>query len=110
MSKYFLYSAFFLLLKNFFQYDYDFVKALCIQNNVAPDVSIVVNTLCTTKQELKKELEQCDIVVKESKYYQNVLHLQKTANIVKAILGENILNKDIPQHIAFHLEVLCYHL
>lgn len=65
------------------QYDYDFVKALCIQNNVAPDVSIVVNTLCTTKQELKKELEQCGIVVKESKYYQNVLHLQKTANIAK---------------------------
>lgn len=65
------------------QYDYDFVKQLCEQNNISPDVSIVVNTLCTTTEELKKELEQKGIVVKLSNYYKNVLHLSKTSDMTK---------------------------
>lgn len=65
------------------QYDYEFVKQLCEQNNISPDVSIVVNTLCTDEEKLKKELEQKEIVVKPSKYYKNVLHLSKTSDMTK---------------------------
>ncbi len=64
------------------QYDYDFVKELCRQNNMPPDVTIVVNSLCTTTEELKRELEKEGVSVKEG-IYQNVLHLSKTADIAK---------------------------
>lgn len=64
------------------QYDYDFVKELCRQNNLSPDVTIVVNLLRTTTEELTKELEQQGIVVKQG-MYQNILHLSKTADIAK---------------------------
>ena len=36
------------------QYDYDFVKQLCKYNNISPDVTVVVNTLCNTTEQLKK--------------------------------------------------------
>ena len=47
-----------------------------------PDVTIVVNSLCTTTEELKRELEKEGVSVKEG-IYQNVLHLSKTADIAK---------------------------
>ncbi len=65
------------------QYDYDFVKQLCKYNNISPDVTVVVNTLCNTTEQLKKELEQKEIVVKQGNYYKNVLHLSKTADMRK---------------------------
>lgn len=63
--------------------DYDFVKALCKQNNVSPDVTIAVNTLLTTKESLKKELEQEGIWVKEGYHYDMALHLSKTSDMGK---------------------------
>ncbi len=64
------------------QYDYDFVKELCKQNNMPPDVTIVINPLRTTTEQLAKELEQQGVLVKKG-MYQNVLHLSKTADIAK---------------------------
>ena len=63
------------------EYDYEFVEKLCESNNKAPDVTIAVNTLKTDKESLKKELEKSGIVVEYGKYYENVLHIKKTADI-----------------------------
>ena len=63
------------------EYDYDFVEKLCESNNKAPDVTIAVNTLKTNRESLKKELEKSGIVVDYGKYYENVLHIKKTADI-----------------------------
>lgn len=63
------------------EYDYGFVKELCIKNNTSPNVTVVCNTLKSSVEELKLSLEKCGIIVSDGMYNKNALHLLKTADI-----------------------------
>lgn len=63
------------------EYSYEFVKSLCQKNNTSPDVTIVNNSLKIVKENLKKELELSNIIVKEGFYCDEAFHLSKTANL-----------------------------
>lgn len=63
------------------EYEYDFIKDMCIKNNVAPDVTICTNMLKTNPDVLKCKLEEYDIVVEHGKYLKQSLHLRKTSDI-----------------------------
>ncbi len=61
--------------------EYEFVKALCKENNTAADVTIVTNPLHSTNEELKRELEQEGICTKAGYHYDMALHLSKTSDM-----------------------------
>lgn len=63
------------------EYDYEFVKSMCIKNNQSPDVSICTNTLKISQSELKSRLIDKGISAKAGKYIDSCLHLSKLSNI-----------------------------
>lgn len=63
------------------EYDYSFVKDICIKNNINPDITICVNRLKTDSDKLKNFLEQKSINVSDSIYCNYALHLSKTSDI-----------------------------
>lgn len=63
------------------EYEYPFVKQMCIANNTPVDVTICVNTLKTDTLTLKRELLKSDIEVKDGLYSNQALHLSKTSSI-----------------------------
>ncbi len=72
------------IIKYFLEdYDFEFVKQMCIKNNISPKVNICVNTLKTDTERLKKELEEENIVCEDGKYFTNSLRLLKTADITR---------------------------
>lgn len=63
------------------EFDYDFVKDMCISNNKSPDVTICTNILKTNAHDLKAKLQSKGIVVEDGKYSSSALHLSKTSDI-----------------------------
>ena len=64
------------------------VEEICKASNIKPKVSIRVNTLKTTKQELEKKLEENDIPFQEGSL-EDFLILEKTKNIESLDLFKN---------------------
>lgn len=62
-------------------YDYSFVKDMCIKNNTNPDITICINRLKIDYNRLKISLEQKGIKVSDSIYSDYALHLSKTSDI-----------------------------
>ena len=73
------------------QYPYSFVKELCAKNNTPPDVTVVVNCLKSSPSQVKKELEEAGVHVKDGKYCPQALHLTNTADLSK---NSSFLNGD----------------
>lgn len=63
------------------EFEYNFVKDMCIKNNTAPDVTICVNTLKTSSQTLKTKLQEDGVIVSDGKYSAQALHLTRTSDI-----------------------------
>lgn len=61
-------------------YGFEFTKELCRANNMAPDVTVRVNTLKTDKAKLRKALEERGVQVRDGKM-ENALHLSATADL-----------------------------
>lgn len=64
-------------------FGYAETQLLCAHNNVAPDVSIRVNTLRTTTEELKQSLEKKGVTVKRGTIVADSLHLKGSADLGK---------------------------
>ncbi|WP_317855753.1 16S rRNA (cytosine(967)-C(5))-methyltransferase RsmB [Chakrabartyella piscis] len=62
-------------------YGFEETKAICIANNKAPDVSISVNTLKISTEELTKRFEKRGIQVKPGMYADDALHLKGSADL-----------------------------
>lgn len=62
-------------------YSYEFVEELCIATNKAPDVSIRVNQLLISKEELQRELEQESLAVEDGTLVTESLRIKGVASI-----------------------------
>ncbi len=58
-------------------------ERLCAENNQPPDVSVRVNTLKTTPDNLRKLLEESGVKTAQGSICENALHLAKTADLTK---------------------------
>ena len=65
-------------------YGEDFTEKLCMADTLPPLVSITVNTLKTTRDELIEILEKEGMEVKKAEYSPNTLYISKTGNILKS--------------------------
>ena len=64
-------------------YPADFVEALCAQNNTPPPVTVAVNPLRTTPEELARELAQSGVESRPGHLAAGALRLQHTADLTK---------------------------
>lgn len=62
-------------------YGYEETKEICKANNIAPDVSISVNTLKISTENLTKILEKVGVQVKAGMYHKDALHLKGSADL-----------------------------
>lgn len=62
-------------------YGYAETEKICAYDNQSPDVTIRVNTLKTTTEELQKKLEQAGVAVTAGRISADALHLTKTADL-----------------------------
>lgn len=65
------------------EYDYNFVKDLCIASNEAPKVTVYCNNLKTNINELKNKLKQKGIEVEDSKMHSDAIKLSKLSDLSK---------------------------
>ncbi len=64
-------------------YSYDFVEALCQAMNKAPELTIRVNNLLTSKEALSKDLIKEDIAVVNGELVPEALRLKNSASIAR---------------------------
>lgn len=62
-------------------YGFETTEAICKENSLPPKVSICVNTLKTSYEELQKILEDEGITTEKGKYLENAMYLKSTSNI-----------------------------
>ena len=62
-------------------YDFETVNKICIANNKAPSISLCVNTLKNTKEELANTLKDEGVEIDMDTLLQNSLYVRKTSNI-----------------------------
>lgn len=62
-------------------YGYEETEKICAYDNQSPDVTVRVNTLKTNPQDLRKNLEQAGVAVRDGKICRDALHLTKTADL-----------------------------
>ncbi len=62
-------------------YGFAETKAICAANNIAPDVSISVNTLKISTADLTKRLKMAGVQVKAGMYANDALHLKGSADL-----------------------------
>lgn len=60
---------------------YDKTKEMLIANNGLPEITLCVNTIKTNKTELKGVLEKEGVLVTDSKFMNNSLHVSKTSDM-----------------------------
>ena len=65
------------------EYDYNFVKELCIASNEAPKVTVYCNNLKTNINELKNKLKQKGIEVENSNIHSDAIKLTKLSDLSK---------------------------
>lgn len=70
-----------IIKKMLMQMTYDEVKAMCESNSIPPRVSICVNTIKTSREQLKDILEKEGMIVECGKITENSLYIGKTGNI-----------------------------
>ena len=62
-------------------YDFETVNKICIANNKAPSISLCVNTLKNTKEELANTLKDEGVEIDMDTLLPNSLYVRKTSNI-----------------------------
>ena len=78
-------------------YDFETVNKICIANNKAPSISLCVNTLKNTKEELANTLKDEGVEIDMDTLLPNSLYVRKTSNIGElesSMLATRILNPD----------------
>ncbi|MEA4972570.1 MAG: 16S rRNA (cytosine(967)-C(5))-methyltransferase RsmB [Candidatus Metalachnospira sp.] len=65
------------------KYDFSTVEKMCAASNTAPDVSLCVNSLKTTTDELTKRFKKIDVSVKSGYYCDNAVHIKGSSNLAE---------------------------
>ncbi len=63
-------------------YSYDVVKAICIENNIAPKVTACVNNLRSNRVDLAYRLKEENVKVTFDEELDNVVYLSNTSNLI----------------------------
>jgi 16S rRNA (cytosine967-C5)-methyltransferase len=66
------------------EFDYERVKLMCAENNVAPRMGVCINTNRTTREELKKLLAEDNIAATDGCILNDSLYLSKTSDIAES--------------------------
>ncbi|GFI61239.1 ribosomal RNA small subunit methyltransferase B [Clostridiales bacterium] len=64
-------------------YDYETVEKICAAGNMPPDVSLCVNRLKMSADELINELEKLDIKVERGIYSEDFIHIKGSSDLTK---------------------------
>lgn len=65
-------------------YGLEKTESLCAASNIAPDITVVCNTLKTDPESLKNELEKNGVEVMPSRYFEESFAIRKTDNIASS--------------------------
>jgi len=63
------------------KYDFETVEKMCSANNTAPDVSLCVNTLKTSTEEVMRRFNKLGVTVKIGYYCDNAVHIKGSSNL-----------------------------